>query len=247
MLRGGGGGGQDAGSLSGLPLADVQDLPADILDQANEVTRELAAAGIRISGELTRAFAIYMGRLREWSRRMNLVSPRDLERVGRRHLLESFNVLTCPIDLADGPLADAGSGAGFPGLPLALVVPNLEVLLIESVRKKALFLERVITELGLAGRVQVRAARVEVLAASPELRGRFAVVTMRGFGLLSRGVRWCAPLLRPRGYLVAFKGTEFEKELRQAMAVMSTSGLGLVDVVPLRWGEGRLVLLRRKD
>jgi 16S rRNA (guanine527-N7)-methyltransferase len=217
------------------------------VEEASEVTRELAAAGIPIPDDLTRALAIYLQRLREWSRRMNLVAAGDLERLGRRHLLESYNVLTCPIDLASGPLADAGSGAGFPGLPLALAVSNLEVLLIESVRKKALFLERLVGELGLGSRVQVSTERAEVLAEHPAQRGRFAVVTMRGLGPLSRTVRWCAPLLRSRGYLIAFKPSEFERELGQAMMVMNTSGLALVDIMPLRWGEGRLILLRRKD
>jgi 16S rRNA (guanine527-N7)-methyltransferase len=230
-----------------LELADVQDIPEDIVGEANQVAGELAAAGIQISDQLTQAFAIYLRRVREWGRRMNLVSARDLERVGRRHLLESFNLLFFPLDLADGPLADAGSGAGFPGLPLALAVPNLEVLLIESIRKKALFLERMVAELGLGERVQVRAERAEALAASPAFRERFAVVTMRGFGPLSRGAQSCALLLRPGGHLVGFKGTRFEKELRETMPVMSTLGLELVDVVPLRWGEGRLVVLRRKD
>jgi 16S rRNA (guanine527-N7)-methyltransferase len=225
------------------------DLPASVLNEAGEVIRELAAAGIQIPEAQLVIFARYLHRVREWGRRINLVARGDLSRLGRRHLLESFNVLChFPPDLAArGPLADAGSGAGFPGLPLALLLPHLDVVLIESVRKKAQFLERVVAEFGLGGRVRVEAERAEVLAGRPEYRGRFAVVTVRGIGPLSRAVRWCAPLLRPGGYLMAFKGTEaVEEELRLAMAAVGAYGLELSDIVPLRWGEGRLILLRRR-
>ena len=225
------------------------DLPAAALNEAGDVVRELAAAGFQVTEAQLVIFARYLHRVREWGRRINLVASGDLGRLGRRHLLESFNILChLPPDLAgEGPLADAGSGAGFPGLPLALLLPHLEVVLIESVRKKAQFLDRVVAELELGGRVRVEADRAEVLAVRPEFRGRFAVVTVRGIGPLSRAVRWCAPLLRPRGHLMVFKGTAAaEEELRLAMTAIGAYGLEFSDIVPLRWGDGRLVILWRK-
>jgi 16S rRNA (guanine527-N7)-methyltransferase len=221
-------------------------IPAEALAEASEVTRELAGLGLSISADHARMFARYLQRVRERSRHVNLVSGGDLARLGRRHLLESFNILSCPLDLSRGPLADAGSGAGFPGLPLALLLPELRVLLVESVQKKARFLREMVDEFGLAGRVRVEAERVEVLAARPELAGAFNAVTVRGMGPLSRVVPWCAPLLRARGHLVAFKGTGIEEELRGAIETISSHGLELADIVHMRWGEGRLLILRRR-
>lgn len=232
---------------AGVPGLEADDLTPASLKEAGAVVRELADAGIQVPKELTEDLALYLTHIREYGRRINLVAGADLERVGRRHLLESYNVLNAPIDLTNGPLADVGSGAGVPGIPLALLLPHLEVALIESVGKKARFLERVVGDLGLASRVKVVMERVEDLSTDPEFRGRFAAVTMRGLGPLPRVVPWCAPLLRPRGILVAFKGTEMEKELKQAMSAIVTAGLELLDIVPLRWGEGRLVLLQRGD
>jgi 16S rRNA G527 N7-methylase RsmG len=256
------------------------------------VAGELAGLGVTIGPATEHALAVYLRRVRQWSDRINLVSAADVERLGRRHLLESFNVLACPLPLSGGRLADAGSGAGLPGIPLALVKPELEVLLIESVRKKAAFLVRVASELGLgpppgavtsgssgsdeaapgagdlqgAGgtaasaapasatpaaaatppRVIVAAERAELLAASPEHRARYGIVTVRGFGPLSRAVRECGDLVVPGGFLVAFKGSEPEREIREALGVMRARGFALTDIVPMRWGEGSLVLLRRK-
>ncbi len=240
------------------------------LAQAADVARELATYGVEPGPEVVAAFALYLRRIREWNDRVNLVSAGDTERLGRRHLLESFNLLTCPFRLQHVSLADAGSGAGFPGLPLAILCSDLEVVLIESVHKKARFLERIVAELGLENRtwgarhpdagtvggrtagdarprVRVAAERAEVLADSPEHRGRYGLVALRGFGPLSRGVRQCAGLVQPGGILVAFKGNEPEREIRQALGTMQEHRMSLLDILPLRWGEGRLVLLRRAD
>lgn len=214
-------------------------------EEAAEVARELATIGVHVGAEQIQAFSVYLTRVRQRGQRINLVSGGDLGRLGRRHLLESFNILSCPLQITSGPLADAGSGAGFPGLPLASLVPELRVLLIESVRKKARFLTEIVDELGLGDRVRVAAERVEVLAARPEHAGAFNTVTVRGLGPLSRVAPWCAPLLRPRGYLVAFKGTDVERELSVSIKAIAAEGLELMDIVPLRWGDGNLVILRR--
>jgi 16S rRNA (guanine527-N7)-methyltransferase len=209
--------------------------------------RELERAGLDVPDELAARLALYLHRIREWGRRMNLVSPGDLGRLARRHLLESYNILfNTPPGLMAGPLADAGSGAGFPGVPLALALPHLEVLLIESIRKKSAFLESAVNELGLGGRVFVAAERAETVACRAEHRGKYGLVTARGLGPLSRAIRWCAPLVALGGHLVGFKGTDIDEELGDALPAIVAHGLELADVVPLRWGEGRLVLLRRR-
>lgn len=258
--------------------------------EAHDVAAELAGIGIVLDAVTEEALALYLRRIRQWSERINLVSAHDLERLGRRHLLESFNVLACPFLLAGARLVDAGSGAGFPGIPLAVVEPALEVLLIESVRKKAAFLSRMVSDLGLAqaapaaqaegvassplpattvsgivsgivpqvpalpattappplSRVAVAAERAEVLAEAPEHRSRYGILTVRGFGPLARAVRECGDLLAPGGFLVAFKGSAPEREVREALAIMEGRRLVLADIMPMRWGEGCLVLLRRK-
>jgi 16S rRNA (guanine527-N7)-methyltransferase len=221
-------------------------IPEETIEEAAAVTRELAAAGLPVSESHVAILAAYLHRVRDRGQRINLVSSGDLARLGHRHLLESFNVLSCSLEPSLGPLADAGSGAGFPGLPLALLLPDLQVLLIESVRKKARFLQEVVGELGVTARVRVAAERIEVLAARSDLAGAFNTVTARGLGPLARVVPWCAPLLSRKGHLVAFKGTGVEDELRDALGTISSHGMELADIIPMRWGDGRLVILRRR-
>jgi 16S rRNA (guanine527-N7)-methyltransferase len=230
--------------LRGTSPVDLKNVPAGALNEASAVIRELVDAGIRVPDDLAGYFGLYLVRIREWGRHINLVGPRDLDRIGVRHLLESFNVLQCPLDLGNGPLVDGG---GFPGIPLALLLRDLQVLLVESVNKKARFLRRVTADLGLVHRVHIEAERVEALSSQEEFRNHFPIVTMRGLGPLTRVVPWCAPLLRPGGFLVAFKSTDSGKELQQAMGAIAEARLELIDIVPMRWGEGRMVILQRGD
>ncbi|HWN80673.1 MAG TPA: 16S rRNA (guanine(527)-N(7))-methyltransferase RsmG [Candidatus Udaeobacter sp.] len=209
--------------------------------------RELEAAGVHFDANVVRPmFARYIARVRAVGAEMNLVSSADRARIGRRHLLESFNVLNCPVDLGTGPLCDAGSGAGFPGLPLAILFPELRAVLVESLRKKARFLTETVAMLGLAERVTVQPERAEDLAARAPWRGMFALVTARGLGPLDRILPWCAPLLSEGGHLIAFKGSRIDPELAAAAGAMQAGRLDLRDLIPMRWGEGTLVVLRKR-
>ncbi len=239
-------------ALTGTGASSVREGETRDEEEARLAMRELAALGV--VGETEQfipTIARFLGRLRRVGAHTNLVSAADLERLGQRHLLESFNILTCGLDLdwsssRLGPLLDAGSGGGFPGLPLAIVLPQLRVALVESVRKKARFLAETVEELGLADRVRVVAERVEDLALSPEWRGQFPLLTARGFGPLPRTLPWCAPLLAEGGSLIAFKSTQVDRELTLAANAMRKERLELVSLVPMRWGEGRMVVLRKR-
>jgi 16S rRNA (guanine527-N7)-methyltransferase len=149
-----------------------------------------------------------------------------------------------PTALAGARLVDLGSGAGFPAVPIAIWQEELEVLLVESVRKKAQFIEDAIEKLRLGSRVAVTWGRAEDVGADEAHRGRYDVVTARGVGALKRSVAWAAPFLRHGGHFIAFKGTQVETELITAMPIMDRHGMSLVDVIPLRWGTGNLLVLR---
>ncbi len=119
-------------------------------------------------------------------------------------------------------LADVGSGGGVPGIPLAIARPDVAVVLIESTRKKAEFLDRTARQLGL-GNVQVRAERAEKLA---DGRGRFDIVTARAVAGIEELIQWCLPLLRPGGRLLAMKGGRAMEELAAARKAMARFGAG---------------------
>jgi 16S rRNA (guanine527-N7)-methyltransferase len=145
--------------------------------------------------------------LLDWNRRINLVAERDEGAIERRHIMDSLQLW--PLLPVEGPLADLGSGAGFPGLVLALVAER-PVHLIESNRRKAAFLIEASRILGLS-HVQVHPMRIEAVPLSG-----MAVVTARALAPLSDLLPHAVRLLAPGGVAVSPKGRNAEAELTEA-------------------------------
>jgi len=144
------------------------------------------------------------------NRQLNLTGARDAEALAD-HLRDALTLLS---DITDGPLVDVGSGGGLPGIPLALAT-GFEVLLVEATAKKAAFLTRVLTELGLAG--EVAAQRAEVAAHDPRYRERFGTATARAVASAPTVAELTVPFLRIGGRALLQRGTLDEAE-RQAVA-----------------------------
>lgn len=141
-----------------------------------------------------------------------LIGPREVERLWDRHLL---NCAAVAAEVPGGAeVLDVGSGAGLPGVPLALVRPDLRVVLVEPLLRRSAFLEEVVTALSIP-RVTVRRARAEDLP-----RGCADVVVARAVAPLDRLVDATLPLLRPGGRLVAMKGRSAPAELAAAEAAL---------------------------
>jgi 16S rRNA (guanine527-N7)-methyltransferase len=160
-----------------------------------------------------------------------LLGPRELPRLWDRHILSSAVLIRALADLPGQPrVADVGSGAGLPGIPMALADPRLRVVLLEPVERRAAFLSALVEELGLSPRVQVDAVRAEQ---SPRLRGTFDVVTARAVAPLAKLLGWVAPLMGPSGRLVLVKGARVGDELRAARPVINRLRLSAGDVLVL--------------
>lgn len=147
----------------------------------------------------------YLDLIARWNRAYNLTAVREPAQMATRHLLDSLSILPY---LGAGPLADLGSGAGLPGIPLAIAWPELAVTLVEANGKKARFLREVQRELGL-GNVRVEQSRAEALAED----GAYDCLTARAFGTLAELVRVGGHLLGPGGRLLAMKGRLPEEEI----------------------------------
>jgi 16S rRNA (guanine527-N7)-methyltransferase len=160
-----------------------------------------------------------------------LLGPREIPRLWDRHILSSA-VLTraLPHEPHELVVADVGSGAGLPGIPMALADPRLRLVLLEPGERRAAFLNAVIDELDLAPRVVVDPVRAEQ---SPRLRGTFDVVTARAVAPLSRLLGWVAPLMAPSGRLVLVKGARLADELHEASSVIRRLHLSPGEVLVL--------------
>ncbi len=155
--------------------------------------------GINLSPTKRGRFSLYIENLLLWNQRMNLISSGDMKRLAQRHLLESLAPLKLiPIERGEAVL-DLGSGAGFPGLPLKIARPDLRLSLAESIRKKALFLQRMVDLLQLS-KTEVLRRRGE------ELVGRqWDLILSRAALRLERLLPLCLSLLHRGGRLLAFR------------------------------------------
>ena len=160
-----------------------------------------------------------------------LLGPREIPRLWDRHILSSAVLTRALADRPGEPLvADVGSGAGLPGIPMALANPRLRVVLLEPVERRAAFLTALVDDLGLSDRVQVDPVRAEQ---SPRLRGTFDVVTARAVAPLPKLLGWVAPLMGPSGRLVLVKGARVADELLKAGPVIRRLHLSAGEVLVL--------------
>lgn len=153
----------------------------------------------------------YIALLLEWNQRINLISPNDEERIAERHILESLAVFSAWSFPQNASVLDLGSGAGFPGIPLKIMRPDLAMTLLESRQKKTLFLNAVVRELKIENCRVINARAEELAITSSE---RFSHVIARAVADLKTLWEWGQPLLADLGVLLAMKGGEIDEELQ---------------------------------
>ena len=183
----------------------------------------------------------YLSLLLRWNRTYNLTAVREPREMVTKHLLDSLAMHPYVDGLAraGGALADLGTGAGLPGIPLAIAKPGLRVTLVESAGKKARFMREAVRQLKLAD-VQVAESRIEAL----DMPGAFDAITARALATLPLLVDWGGPLLKPDGRLLAMKGVEPAEEIAAL-----PEGWAVEAVHPLRVpglpAQRHLVVVRR--
>jgi 16S rRNA (guanine527-N7)-methyltransferase len=180
------------------------------------------AWGLELGNGQLDQLAAYAAELLHWNARVNLTAISDEREVTIRHFLDS---LRCALSWGAAPasLVDVGAGAGFPGLPLKILRPELRLTLIESVEKKAAFLRHVAAELGL-GNVQVVVGRAESAGRDPAHREQYDVAVARAVAELRVLAEYCLPLCRVGGRFLAPKGAQVADELARAQAAVELLG-----------------------
>nr|MBC7244939.1 16S rRNA (guanine(527)-N(7))-methyltransferase RsmG [Chloroflexota bacterium] len=207
--------------------------------------------GLCLTAEHLRAFQIYYQELCVWNRRFNLTAVTGYEEVQLKHFLDSLTCLLAfptqgtvytggipdvvPLSMAETPLLciDVGTGAGFPGLPLKIMRPTVHMTLLDSSRKKILFLEHLVKRLGLTT-VELLWARAEEAGRDALHRERYDIVLARAVADMVVLVEYCLPLCRKGGYLIAQKGAEIEAELKAAEEATRLLGGKLREVKALQ-------------
>ncbi len=202
----------------------VEGLPA-LADAAGALLDEgLASLGLDLAPPSRAALRDHLRLLAAWNAAINLTAIRDPVDAVREHLLDSLAAAGLLAGARAADLVDLGSGGGFPGLPLVVALPGTRWLLVDSIAKKARFLEAAVSALGLEGRVAVAAVRAEALARSPGHRERHDAVVARAVARLAVLTESALPLIRTGGLLVAWKRAPLDDELAEARETVRLVG-----------------------
>lgn len=195
--------------------------------------------GLRLSPRQLEQFSIYYQELLAWNQRMNLTALTDYEEVQISHFLDALTVTLASqprISRADSRLIDVGSGAGIPGLPLKIMFPNINLVLLDATAKKATFLDSLKDKLGLDS-VEIVVGRAEEIAHQDKYRERFDIVLSRGVALLPTLVELTLPFCAIGGSFIAQKKGNVAREIGQATKAITTLGGNLREVKEIELAE----------
>ena len=179
---------------------------------ANDIANRLQRNGIQAGTGMAEKLYIYLLLLQEWNNRMDLTAILDDEEMIDRHFIDSLTVLKTGLIPDTGDLIDVGTGAGFPGLVLAMARPELKVTLLDAQQKRLSFLKAVCEATGTTNTLLVH-ARAEDGARKKELREQFDVVTARALAPVDVLSEYLLPFVRKGGYALCWKGPALKEEI----------------------------------
>jgi 16S rRNA (guanine527-N7)-methyltransferase len=200
------------------------------MDELIHETRELF--NVHLTARQVMALIHYERELVEWNQKFNLTAIRDVESIRVKHFLDSYS---CVLAWKGNPplrLVDIGTGAGFPGIPLKIVYPTMHVTLVESVGKKAMFCQHIVSKLGLEN-VDVIQARAETLGQNPAHRETYDYAVARAVANLNILGEYLLPLVKVGGTMLAQKGESGPAEAQSAEKAMKLLGGKLKQIIPI--------------
>ncbi len=215
--------------------------PVDPASHMVQLQQGCAQLGLLLQPTQVAQFELYFRELVEWNERFNLTAITGYEDVQVKHFLDSVAALPLLARELGEPLppqrsfqlADIGTGAGFPGIPLKIVAPRIKLTLVDGTGKKITFLNQVVNRLGLAG-VRVVQGRAEDLARQTAYRGQFDVVTARAVAPTATLVEYLLPLVRQNGLAAIYKGSSAPQEYMDARRAIDVLGGEVIRLAPIQ-------------
>lgn len=197
------------------------------------IMKEAAAdVNMNLSEEQYDKFIKYMRLVQEWNQKINLTAITEDEEFIKKHFIDCIKAFKSDELKNAKTLIDVGTGAGFPGLPIAIMREDLNVTLLDSLNKRINFLNIVINELGLKNVVTIH-SRAEDGARKKELRENFDIATSRAVANMTVLSEFCLPYVKVGGHFVALKGPAIDEELKDSRNALGVLGGKLKQVIEL--------------
>lgn len=178
-------------------------------------------------------FIKYKELLKEWNERINITAITDDEEIDIKHFLDSLTPFKTEIFNGKKKLIDIGTGGGFPGVPLKIVNPDLDITLLDSLNKRIIFLNEVIKELDLEG-IKALHGRAEELSNKIDYRESYDICVSRAVASLDTLSEYCIPFVKVGGYFVSMKGPDVEEELKSSQNAIKLLGGKIIDTIRIQ-------------
>lgn len=199
-------------------------------DQKKFLKESIEVFPVKLTDSMVRQFLDYYEILIEWNQVMNLTAIVDYQEVVKKHFVDSISLVNV-MDLNHGQkVIDIGTGAGFPGIPLKILFPELEVTLLDSLNKRIRFLNEVIDRLNLSG-IETIHGRAEDYARRKEYREQFDLCVSRAVANLSTLSEYCIPYVKRGGFFISYKSGDIDGELKASEKAVNILGGKLEDVL----------------
>jgi 16S rRNA (guanine527-N7)-methyltransferase len=212
------------------------------------LAKSASSLGLRLTTSQLDKFRLYSQELMRWNERFNLTAICEPDQIQLKHFLDSLTVLLVWKAGASPSVIDVGAGAGFPGLPLKIVAPQVRLTLVEATSKKVEFLHHIIELLNLEGVTAIH-GRAEELAHQPAHRECYDLVLARAVAGMAELLEYTLPFATLGGMLIAHKGAAAQQEVHDATLALSILGGQLDRVVPIELPgvteERQLVIIKK--